>query len=84
MRAVPLAVLLELDALTLVVLVLVRDVVAPFADGALERHVNSLVVGHGASLCGEKETDQEHAGSERVRASEPSASRRLAARDRTL
>ena len=46
---IPAAVLLELDALALVVLVLRRDVVASLAGRAFERDVNSLVVCHSES-----------------------------------
>ena len=42
--AVPLAVLLQFDPLTIVVLVFVRDVVATPTHGALERYVDALIV----------------------------------------
>jgi hypothetical protein len=44
--AAPAAVLLELDAIARIVPILLGYVVAPFALGAFERHVDTAVAGH--------------------------------------
>jgi hypothetical protein len=57
--AAPTTVFLELDAVAVVDTALARDVVAPLALAALERHVDALVTGQDSPRVTE-ETDTKH------------------------